>query len=204
MLGLCSHSLPSCFCTFVSTRRKVHIPVSYQWPLWLCWPERVERKMLSYVYIKLLHMLGFSLPVLNTIIVFITNVHFYKLRRKTCWQTQRQLISLKQASRLREELNIQGTTMTKNKIKKNNSLTDRHTRSNQAVLLVVLRKKNILEKEKNQCVSKHQKEDNSYGRQKQRRNHCHSWRWTVGCNETLRLTKTCERIFLKVWRLGLM
>lgn len=45
---------------------------------------RVERKMLSYVYIKLLHMLGFSLPVLNTIIVFITNVHFYKLRRKTC------------------------------------------------------------------------------------------------------------------------
>lgn len=69
-------------------------------------------KMLSYVYIKLLHMLGFSLPVFNIIIAFITNVHFYKLRRKTCWQTQWQLISLKQASRLREEINIQGNIMT--------------------------------------------------------------------------------------------
>lgn len=31
---------------------------------------------------------------------------------------------------------------------------------------MVLRKKNILEKKKNQCVSEHQKEDNSYSRQK--------------------------------------
>lgn len=38
--------------------------------------------------------------------------------------------------------------MNKNKILKKNSLTDRHTRSSQEVLLVVLRKKNIPEEKK--------------------------------------------------------